>query len=436
LYPWQHGVHAKGKLALDPSFPQIGTLLRESGYRTLSLSANGLISPTLGFTAGCDRAAWGVSLFNRVSERSVPPQGSDTKSAGSAAAEGFVRERLKSLSYWAAVYLARYPGPWDFGTRLIHKIRREDASAMPPRMAPWVEPTLERCLQETPADQPVYCFINLLDAHEPYLSGIDEMPGWSEWWDYASTRQDRLGWVSGEWKPTPPELDRLHQLYRGTLELLDRRIGRIIQAFKQAGRWDDTLMILTSDHGQAFGEHQCLFHITDIDEPELRIPLLLRPPRGLDQPRSAVGWASLIDIVPTLLAAAGAPERAGGLPGVNLFSLTDQPRGDPIYALGDGLVHAPDAARAPAERKALIDRVLVGAYLNHRKVVLDPRSGEVRGFDVVNDRIEGRNIAESDRAGFAPLLDGASGIGRKVLGLDESSMDADVEDRLRSWGYI
>src|SRR5215469_5335127 len=52
LYPWEHGVHAKGKLKLDPSIPTVAGHLRDAGYRTLCLSANGLVSPGLGLTNG------------------------------------------------------------------------------------------------------------------------------------------------------------------------------------------------------------------------------------------------------------------------------------------------------------------------------------------------------------------------------------------------
>ncbi|HEV2316604.1 MAG TPA: sulfatase-like hydrolase/transferase [Thermoplasmata archaeon] len=435
LYPWQHGVHAKGQLAPNPSTPQLAGMLHDAGYATMSLSSNGLISPTLGLTAGAQRAAWGVSLFNRISERTQPPQGSQSGSVGSAVAERFLRNRMKSASYWAAVYLARYPGFWDLGTHVVHRMRHGDAGP-PPRMAPWLEPTLGRWLADVPPEQPAYCFINLLDAHEPYLSDLGEPSSASGWWDYARTRQDRLGWVSGEWKPTAPEFQRLHELYRGTLRLLDRRLRAIVEEFRKAGRWDNTLLVLTSDHGQAFGEHGTLFHITSIDEPELRIPLLVRPPGGAGGPRTAQGWASLVDIAPTFLGAAGVSDRASSLPGVDLKSVFEAPRPTPVFAMSDGLVHAPDAARAPSERRAAIDRLLVGAYIDDRKLILDPTNGEVRAFDVLRDRHETNDLWTSQRADFADLGDLAAEVARQLAGGPGPEMGADVEDRLRSWGYI
>jgi arylsulfatase A-like enzyme len=434
-YPWEHGVHAKGRLAVPSDMPQMDAVLRRAGYATFSASANGLISPALGFTSGCERAAWGVSLFNRVSTRQTPPQGAGSDARRSAAAEGFVRNRLKPLSYWTAVYMARYPGFWDLGTRAVHNLRGGNGTS-PPRMAQWLEPTLERWLRATPAERPVYCFVNLLDAHEPYLSDPEAPAISAAWRDYARTRQDRLGWVSGRWLPTAVEFERLHGLYRSTLELLDRRVGRIIEILRRTGRWDETMFILTSDHGQAFGEHGTLFHIAGIDEPEVRIPLLFRPPGGVSGGRRAMGWASLVDIAPTFYEAAGLDAASTGLPGLSLTRLTEGPRPGPVYAMNDGLVHAPDAARAPTERRARLDRLLVGAYIDDRKLVYDPAIGQARAFDVARDRFETTDLWESERADFAPLEDVSTEIGRRLLGGNASSMGTDVEDRLKSWGYI
>ncbi|MCI4318252.1 MAG: sulfatase-like hydrolase/transferase [Thermoplasmata archaeon] len=299
LYPWEHGVHAKGRLLLDASVPRVADFLRDAGYRTLSLSANGLVSPGLGLTGGFDRAAWGVSLFNRVSDRTEPPLSLDGDSERAVRLESTLRSQYRQISYWAAVVLARYPFIWDGGTHLTAKLRHP-GNGYRPQMSNWLEPTLANWLAAEPKDTPTYTFINLLDAHEQYLYDREVRSSLSAWWEFARTRQDRLGWVVGEWKPSPEEFRLLHDLYRGMIRAMDRRLERIVQAYQKAGRWDNTMMILTSDHGQAFGEHGALFHILGVDEPEIRVPLYLRPPGGLAAPKSAKGWASLLDIPSSL----------------------------------------------------------------------------------------------------------------------------------------
>ena len=98
--------------------------------------------------------------------------------------ERTVRNRLGSLSYWAAVWLARFPGTWDYGTDLAMHVRHP-SDGVRPRLANWLEPTAHQWLQDSPADKPVYCFVNLLDAHEPYLAEPEVIRSARSWWWYC-----------------------------------------------------------------------------------------------------------------------------------------------------------------------------------------------------------------------------------------------------------
>ena len=72
-------------------------------------------------------------------------------------------------------------------------------------------------------------------------------------WNASRVRQDHHGWIEGHWQPSARESELLHRLYRGSLRLLDARVQRIVASLKAAGRWENTMFVLTSDHGQAFG---------------------------------------------------------------------------------------------------------------------------------------------------------------------------------------
>jgi arylsulfatase A-like enzyme len=433
-YPWEHQVHARGQLQLDPALPKVGGLLRTAGYRTLSVSANGLISPNLGLVDGFQQAAWGTTLFDRVSRHASPPQSLEGGPNRAAALEHRVRG-LSGVAQWTGVLLARYPGVWDAGTRVALRFQAGDP---PPRpaMASWLEPTLRRWLSETPASEPVFCFINLLDAHEPYLRDAEGLPTAGDWWRYVRSRQDRMGWVSGDWNPTAQEYGRLHHLYRCAIRDLDGRIREIVEAFRAVGRWDDTLMILTSDHGQAFGEHGALFHIQGVDEPELRIPLLYRPPGGGSGGARSRSWASLIDLAPTVLRAAGLPSDALGGAGVPLQDLVEHPRVGAVLAFSDGLVHAEDRQRAPQARRAAIDRLLIAAYEGDRKLVYDVASDTARLYDVRRDSGEAHDLWSSTDAEAASLLAATRAVAARMAAGATVAPSADVEDRLRSWGYL
>jgi arylsulfatase A-like enzyme len=436
MYPWEHGVHAKGQLKLDAKGESIGTLLQSAGYHTLSISANGLIGPSLGLVDGIDRSAWGVSLFKRTGAGTQPPKGSVASSTPAPPnSEPASRERLDPLSYWAAVVLARYPGMWDFATRFAMRVLHP-SDGVRARLANWLEPTAVRWLQEAPADRPVYCFVNLLDAHEPYLAEPEVVRSAKAWWSYARTRQDRLGWVTGDWKPTNEEFELLHDLYRSTVLALDRRIEGVVRAFQQSGRWENTTMILTSDHGQAFGEHEALFHILGVDEPELRVPLSVRFAGRRHAGATATGWASLIDVYATLLAEAGVPLPDRPSRPQSLETLIDSPRSEPVFAMSDGLVHDSDRNQAPTARRERIDRLLVAGYDGEYKIVHDLGNDELRAYHPGKDPAEANDLWSSLGPELAPLAEGVREISRRILAGPTAELPTDVEDRLRSWGYI
>lgn len=88
-------------------------------------------------------------------------------------------------------------------------------------------------------------------------------------------------------------------LYEGEVSFVDFHIGRVLDALRQGPLAARTAVILTSDHGEAFGEHGLYRHGFELWEELVRVPLLIRvpgiPPRGVKEPRS------LIDLVPTIL---------------------------------------------------------------------------------------------------------------------------------------
>ena len=98
---------------------------------------------------------------------------------------------------------------------------------------------------------------------------------------------------------------KLRASYYGMLSLIDDGIGRLLKTLENLGRIDNTLIIYTADHGEMLCDHGLVYK-TAMYEPAAGVPLIIRGPgcaRNI-RPRSPV---SLVDLSPTLLAAAGAP---------------------------------------------------------------------------------------------------------------------------------
>jgi arylsulfatase A-like enzyme len=435
LYPWESGAHAKEDLRLRPSVPRLSEQLRTLGYRSIALSANPVLLPTFGMLQGFDHAEW-ASWWEPFLRSPLSPPGV-TYDASQPAGDldydrglGSLRRTLLRLS----PNLHRAPYVIDAVSRVIQKIqvpdRPRDLSSVP-----WIERRLSDWLAQQPADIPTFTFVNLLEAHEPYLTDSELTPTLRSWLRYARVRQDHFSAATGHWTPSSHELEELRRFYRHMIRLIDRRLQSIVQVFKDTGRWDNTLMFLTADHGQAFGEHGILFHTLRVDEGLTRVPLWVRYPRGEGGGTTAVGWASLIDVVPTSLKAAGSAEWKTPS-GHDLGRLVENPRPEPSLTMGDGMIWTHVDAMLSSERRKWLDRVFVAAYDRDRKVILEVKSGLTSAYDIDNDPAEAVDLLPGEQDRLQHIIDAASTAGRAILRKGEPIRSQAVEDRLKSWGYI
>ncbi|HEV8050537.1 MAG TPA: sulfatase-like hydrolase/transferase [Thermoplasmata archaeon] len=442
LYPWEHGAHAKSALKLLDGVARLPSALRPHGYRTMSLSANHLISPDLGFTEGFDRAAWAGwwEPYYRTGGDGRPPQSLGDSAPG--APSGL--HSVKGGVAWQAVKLTsrvvyRYPFVMDSAGRFAQRIRHPSGRELP-GVSAWIEPTLDRWIGETPAESPVFAFVNLLETHEPYYPAAEWRSHFVKWLREAGTRQDHVGWLAGSWRPTPKEYRELHDLSREMLAGADQRLQAIAEVFQKHGRWDDTTVVVTSDHGQAFGEHDILFHMLRLEDPLIRVPLWVRRPRDSHWAGEGTGWASLVDVAPTLVEDAGRP---GLLPGSGypLGHLRDHPRPGPVLAAADGLVWKTiipehERGRLSQQRKHAFDRILAAAYEGDLKVTYDAVEDRLRAFDIVADPAETVDLWPTRSAELGALAAEVRQAATRMAHGPEAAVSDDVEDRLRSWGYI
>jgi arylsulfatase A-like enzyme len=442
LYPWEHGAHAKSALKLVEGIPRLPALLRERGYRTMSLSANHLISPDLGFTQGFDRAAWAGwwEPYLRVSGSGRPPHALDEAAKTGSAGLG----RLQHGPLWQAVKLTsrvvyRFPFVTDSAGRFSQRLRHPTEPELP-GVSPWIEPTLDRWLAETPAEQPVFAFVNLLETHEPYYPMSEWGSDFSGWLRRGRARQDHVGWLAGSWTPTADQYRQLHELFRENLREADRRLAALAEVFQRRGRWDDTTVVVTSDHGQAFGEHDVLFHMLRLEEPLVRIPLWVRRARQRSPAGEGVGWASLVDVAPTLAEDAELPYPLVSS-GVPLGQLRDHRRPGPVLAAADGLVWKTiipehERGRLSERRKHEFDRILVAGWDGDVKVVYDAADDQLRAYDVRRDPDERTDLWPSRSPELASLAGEVRGVAGRMSESSSVAVSSDVEERLRSWGYI
>src|SRR5947209_15029841 len=134
---------------------------------------------------------------------------------------------------------------------------------------------LEGWSEETPR-RPFFLWMHLFDAHQPYTAPAAE----------------RLRFA------TP---------YDAEIAVLDRAVGEVVDELRHQGILDDTLVVVTADHGESLGEHGEKTHALFIYDATVRVPLLLRYPRRLPAGTVYAGPVRTVDIAPTVLAALGLP---------------------------------------------------------------------------------------------------------------------------------
>lgn len=435
LTPWESGCHCKANIKLSSSIERVPARLAANGYRTLSLSANTFIQPSFGLIDGFQRAGWGGWWEPFLRANAVAPPNeypSETSEARKQVGSDLPPALRQLLSRTRAV-VVRHPFILEQASHLAQGVQGQGAESTA-WMSRWIEPTFRRWVTDTPRDVPVFAFVNLLDAHEPYFRRSSGQEPTCSWLEYARTRQERLAWMTGAWTPDTRELKLLHDLYVQMIHGMDARLQALVQVLRDSGRWDNTMMVITSDHGQAFGEHGMLFHMSRVDDELVRIPLWLRLPGGDQGGSTAVGWASLIDVAPTALrrSLAGAPSFSSG---VTLTDLLDHERPRPVVSISDGIIWQHFRGRADLKQFRAFDRVLATAYWRNQRALVDVESGSTELFRVTDGR-SGPVASESSESQFSELLQAARDAGGRIANSSSASLSGDVEDRLRAWGYV
>jgi len=191
------------------------------------------------------------------------------------------------------------------------------------------------------ADSPFFLMVNFNIAHMPYAPDpqvFDRI----RTRDWPARRVKRLRRVSGMWpylagrlRLSEADFQILRDLYESVVVHADELVGGILDAVDRAGIAENTLVIVTSDHGENLGEHGLIDHTLSMHETTLHIPLIVRYPPRFEAGRRVDDLSSLVDIVPTVLDVCGLPPADHGdiLPlGRNL---TDENAAPPEYVVAE-----------------------------------------------------------------------------------------------------
>jgi len=151
-----------------------------------------------------------------------------------------------------------------------------DAAEITRGVLPWLE---------SHRDERFFLYLHSLDLHYEYRARAP--------YDEVLVSPDSTG------------LDRDRELYDTELAYNDHEIGRLVEALKRLDLYDDTLLFVTSDHGEEFGEHGSTRHGKTLYQQLLHIPGILKLPGSRSAGESVDTVASNVDVAPTLLELVG-----------------------------------------------------------------------------------------------------------------------------------
>lgn len=183
-------------------------------------------------------------------------------------------------------------------------------------------------------DRPFFLWVHYFTPHTPYRPGprfdriyyegdetssdhrsIEEL--WQSLDRLPPGHRDAYGWLEGVTDIRFPIAQ-----YQALVTESDHYVGELLHTLRRVGRWDDTLVIATSDHGEHLGEHGLYFLHLELYREVLRVPLIVSYPGGIDGGRRIGALVQTIDVFPTVTDYLGLP--AGEISGVSLRPLVEE----------------------------------------------------------------------------------------------------------------
>ncbi len=249
-----HGVGGDG-VSLHPDLGTLAGVLQANGYRTAGFVSSPYMNPAFGFDRGFDLYR-NIDLDDSEFEDTVLPPEEQ-------------RDAVHS----------------DITSPRITELALD-----------WLEKN---------SSENFFIFLHMWDVHYDYIPPPPYDTKFDPDYDGDIDSQDFIHNPKINPEMDPRDLEHIIALYDGEIAYVDHHIGLIVQKLKELGIFDDTLIVITADHGDEFYEHGGKGHRNTLFDEVIMVPLVLRLPSKIPAGKMIDEQVALIDIAPTILRICG-----------------------------------------------------------------------------------------------------------------------------------
>lgn len=296
-----------------------------------------------------------------------------------------------------------------------------------------------------------FMFLHTYQIHSPYappaefLTRIDAHPLNSE------LKSIPFGLQKKRFVPVADALRQSYQeLYRGEVLAFDSFFGDFIAALKKRGIYDRSLIVLMSDHGEEFFEHRGWDHGHTLYDELLHVPLVIKFPGEKNKGLAVKENVGVIDILPTILSAAGMDAASGAIDGMDLAPLIKgkelgRPR---LYSSVSNCSFIksipPKFAILTGPFKVIYNYAYSAADLKFfAPYTPPPQTGPVEIYDLQRDKNELQNLFARRKDVYGQVSEAIKKIKALIdanLAMkkdgNRSEVDRDLQKQLKSLGYL
>ncbi|HUT03259.1 MAG TPA: sulfatase [bacterium] len=237
-------------------------------------------------------------------------------------------------------------------------------------------------------DKRFFMFLHFFDPHDPYNppEPYDTMfcPSGEKECLRKEYKSPVKAFLGRRRRPTETDIQGSIALYDGEIRFVDDELSSFFDRLKELGLWQNTMIVVTSDHGEEFWDHRSLSHGFRLFEEQIRVPLIVKLPHLQNAGLRVKHQVGLIDVAPTILSEVGLGGAIAG-PGRSLFA-------EPNTALPDDRFYVSETAAHGVMRLCLRSSVLKYITPNiYNYKGLNYRSPELL-YDLRNDPHETENL--------------------------------------------